>query len=114
MLTPSMAVIICLSATIQAVALVALCWRRAPLVAWSLSLVAIALAPRFLFQTNEFVAERQMSTAMVGVSVLVGAGTARLWAWRPQPSGLREFLSVYRQEWALSGLGTKGPTEHHG
>src|SRR3990167_1275553 len=102
--------ILAVLATIQAVALVALCWRRAPLVAWSLSLVAIALAPRFLFQTNEFVAERQMMTAMVGVSILVGAGTARLWAYRPQPSVLREFLAVYWQEWTLSGLGTKGHT----
>ena len=94
--------------TAQAVVAIAWTWRRAPVVAWALLWVAAAVLPRLVFRTNEFITEPQMYTAMAGVSVLIGAGVARLWAWRPQPSALVEFFSGYRQEWAMSGLATKG------
>lgn len=94
--------------TVQAIAVWLWACRRAPLVAWGLAWVAVSVAPRFIFRTSEFLTEPQMYTAMAGVSVLVGAGIARLWAWRPQPSALWEFISVYRREWAMSGLAAKG------
>ena len=63
--------------------LVAWTWRRAPVVAWGLLWLAVAVLPRFLFRTNEFLTEPQLSTAMVGLSVLAGAGITAVLAWRP-------------------------------
>lgn len=67
--------------TVQAVALVALCWRRVPIVAYGVAWVAVSVAPRFVFRTSEFVTEPQIYLPMVGISVLAGAALA--WLWQP-------------------------------
>lgn len=64
--------------TIQLVALVALTWRRQPRIAWALGWMGLAIGPRFLVRTSEFLTEPQMYLPMVGVSVLLGLGVARL------------------------------------
>lgn len=74
-------------ATVNALALIGVAWRRLPMVAWGLAWIAICVAPRFVFATSEFLHEYQLSTAMVGVSLLLGSGLAE-WgvvaapAWR--------------------------------
>lgn len=59
--------------------LLAWAWTRAPVLAWSLAWVALAVVPRFLFPTVEFIREYQLYPAMVGVSMLLGSGLAALW-----------------------------------
>lgn len=64
-----------------AVAIVAIfCRRRRALVTWSGLWVIIALLPRFLFRTNEFVAEYHMYLPMVGISLGLGALSQHMWA----------------------------------
>lgn len=70
--------------TLVAVAVGVWAWRRAPLLAWGIGWVALCVGPRFLFPTNEVLAEYQMSTAMVGISVVCGAAVA--W-WLPMLKG---------------------------
>lgn len=61
-------------------------WRTVPCVAWGVLWVAIALLPRFVVRTSEFVTEPQMYLPMVGISVIFGA--ALTWLWSPGPSVL--------------------------
>lgn len=61
---------VCLS-TIGLVSLV-LAWRRAPRLAWVLGWVSLAVAPRFLAQSAEWIHEYHLYLASVGLSV--GAG----------------------------------------
>ena len=56
--------------------------RRRPLVAWGLAWTGVALAPRLLFHTNEFVREYQMYLALVGPILLVSLAAVSLWQWR--------------------------------
>lgn len=74
------------AACLSAAALMGLvaCWSRASLIAWSLGLITLAVLPRFVFRTSEFITEAQMVLPMVGISVLAGAGLASLWAWSPR------------------------------
>lgn len=62
-------------------------WKRAPLTTWALGWVAICVAPRFIFATNEFLKEYQFVTAWAGLSVLcavalVGACPSPAPVWR--------------------------------
>lgn len=69
---------LCVLLTVQAVALMVWAWRRAPVLAWSLAWIAACLGPRLIFADYEFITEYKFSTAMVGVSVLMGSALARL------------------------------------
>lgn len=69
--------------TFQAVALIGLCWRRLPVVAWTCAWVLLSVGPRFVFRTSEFVTEVQLYLPMVGISVLIGAAGHALWTWAP-------------------------------
>ena len=92
-----------LALTALAIALLVWGWRRAPLVAWVIAWVGLALLPRFLFQTNEFINEHQLYLATAGLSIGIGAAVAWLWAWRPTVFDAA-FLADLRQQWAQSGL----------
>jgi hypothetical protein len=50
---------------------------RCPVMTWSLGWVLLALAPRVLIGSSEFISERQMYLPLVGVSVGVGAHISR-------------------------------------
>lgn len=68
-------------------AVVAALWRRTPLLTWCALCVGLAVLPRFLFRTSEFLTEPQMALPMVGLSVGLGAVAAWLWGQaRPQES----------------------------
>lgn len=71
---------VCLSAA--ALFLGMACWHRGRLIAWSLGLIVLAVLPRFVFRTSEFITEAQMYLPMVGTSAMAGAGLA--WAWAPR------------------------------
>ena len=66
-----------------ALAVVAALWRITPALTWAVLWVAVALLPRFLAPSSEFVTEPQMALPMVGISVGLGVWASRLWAWRP-------------------------------
>lgn len=60
-------------------------WKRAPMLAFAIGWLLIAVAPRFIFATNEWIAERQIYPAMVGLCLLLSTlalkgcdGSARL------------------------------------
>lgn len=90
---------------------IGLTWRRHPLVAWTLAWVGVALAPRFLFPTEEFVAEHHLILAMVGLS-LGAAATARA-AWRSW--GIeRDFWSTLRGRERSLDLMRDGGIHIHG
>jgi hypothetical protein len=69
--------------TLHAAVIAVWAWRRAPLVAWGIVWVGLCVAPRFVFGSAEFLKEYQLSTAMVGLSVLGGAALSSLLARRP-------------------------------
>lgn len=73
----SLALLVAGVLTAAALALVVLLWRRRPLVAWSLGWVLVAVAPRVVFRTSEFLTEVQLYLPFVGISVLVGCLLAR-------------------------------------
>lgn len=50
-------------------------WRRSPLVLWTVGWVAVCLAPRFVFATNEFVREYQLYLAFAGIALGLAAWT---------------------------------------
>ena len=64
---------------IHGIALVALTWRRAPLIAWAIGWLALSVLPRFLFPTNEWLRESQLYLGIAGLSVPLGALLA--WPW---------------------------------
>lgn len=68
-----------LALTGAAVLTIAATWRRRPLVAWSMAWVLVALGVRFLFPTEEFMAEHHLSLALVGVSLGATAAARTLW-----------------------------------
>lgn len=70
-----------LLAIVAAIAVV-VSWRAFPILAWAIGWVAIALSPRFLFPTNEFVHEYQMYTANLGISLLVGVLASSFLTWQ--------------------------------
>lgn len=84
-----------LVATGGVIALIATTWRRRPLLAWSLAWVAVALAPRLLVGTNEFLAERHLYLPLVGLSVVTGTGVAR---WLTAPLADGPFWLTYRAQ----------------
>lgn len=69
--------------TLSTITLIALGWRRAPVMAWALAWGLASVGPRFVFRTSEWITEPQMLLSTVGISVLVGAGLA--WLWSPAP-----------------------------
>jgi len=85
-------VLLSLLASLQVVVVIGLTWKRAPVVAWGLGLAVIALLPRLVIGSNEFIAERQMYLPDVGVvsvlAAIVGAAAT---------SPAREFLAVLRR-----------------
>lgn len=67
---------------LTAVAVALMAWLgRARLLGWTLAWMAIALAPRLLFRTNEWVHEYQTYPAMVGLCIGLGALLALAYAW---------------------------------
>lgn len=58
------------------IALVVWAWRRHPMVAWALGFVLIAVAPRFVVGSSEFLKEYQFVLATVGLSVWLGSAVA--------------------------------------
>lgn len=77
--------------TIQAAVVAAWSWRRRPLLAWAITWVAVALAPRLVIGSNEFLAERHLYLPLVGVSIWFGALTAR---WLTTPSEDASFWTL--------------------
>lgn len=58
------------------VALVVWAWHRQPMTAWAIGVVLIAVAPRFLVGSSEFLKEYQFVLASVGLSVWLGSAVA--------------------------------------
>ena len=56
-------------------------WRRAPMVTWTIGWVALALAPRFMVRSGEFLNEHQVYLAMIGAWIGIATLSARLWGW---------------------------------
>lgn len=81
-------------------------WRRHRVLAWSLAFTAIAVAPRLVVPTNEFIAERHLYLAMVGPAVLFGSLVA--WWLRSDPAD-RKF---WQQFGARSRALTAWPISH--
>jgi hypothetical protein len=75
-----------------ALALLAPCaavyYRRQPIVPWTIGWVGLAVAPRLLFRSNEWMSEHQLYLAMAGLSVGLGAAWAALarLEWAPGPN----------------------------
>ena len=75
-------------------------WRWSPSTAWVIGSVAIALAPRFLFRTNEFLNEHQIYTAFAWVWIAVAVVIDRAWrSMRLIDSG---FWRLYEMETTAS------------
>ena len=53
-------------------------WKRYPVVAWAIAWTAVAVAPRLVFSTDEFLHEYYLYPATVGISAAIGVGLARL------------------------------------
>ena len=72
-----------MTATVIATVVIIKTWARAPLVAWALLWTALALLPRFVFRTVDFLHEPHLYVAMPAVSLLLGHVGYQLWQWRP-------------------------------
>lgn len=99
--------------TVSAVALICWGWRRASLIAWGCAWMLLALLPRFVFRTNEFINEHQLYLALAGLSMCLGAALSQLVAWRPRlldaaprllDAAPCSFLVDLRRQWRQSGL----------
>ena len=66
-------------------AVAAALWRVSAMTVWVVGWVSVALLPRFVVRSSEFVTEPQMYLSMVGISLGLGVLAARLWAWRSSP-----------------------------
>ena len=78
-------------------------WRTRPLVAWATIWIAIAVLPRFVFRTSEWVHEYQFYLAMPAVSLLLARAGAALWMWPPAWwVREREFWRAVGHEGALT------------
>ena len=76
---------------VQMLLLTALClvslpllWRVVPIAAWAVVMVGVSVAPRFVFQTSEFLTEPQMYLPFMAISVLLGVGGHALLTWTPR------------------------------
>lgn len=79
-----------------ALAVAVRCWREAPTVTWTVGWVALALAPRFLMRTNEFLNEHQMYLALIGVWVALAVSAVH--GWRALRTADRDFWKLYQDE----------------
>lgn len=76
--------------TVQALVVAAMAWRKGwTLALWALGWIAIGVLPRFVFQTNEFIAERHLYLLAPALSLCGGAGLAWLWETRSELSAPR-------------------------
>lgn len=92
--------LVAVSLTVSAALAVAATWRRTPVVAWGLAWAGVALAPRFLFRTNEWLTEPQLYLALVGPCLLLGVVAVRLWQWSPFAEE-RVWWRDLRTHWAM-------------
>ena len=67
-------------------------WRRWPTMAWSITWVVVALAPRLVVRTSEFITEPQMYLALIGV--WIGLSSAAIGAWNA-------LMALDRDGWSL-------------
>ena len=65
--------------TLQAVVLTIWTWRRSPMVAWAIGWTLLAVSPRFLVPTEEFLAEQHLYLSMAGVSIGIAALARVVW-----------------------------------
>lgn len=81
---------------IAAIVLAVVTWRRSPATTWAVSWVALALAPRFLLRTNEFLNEPQVYLAFIGVWTALSLMAVA--AYRALSVADREFWTLYQSE----------------
>lgn len=85
--------------TLQAGAIILATWRRAPMVAWALAWTLLAVAPRFVVPTEEFLAEQHLYLSMVGMSIGLAAGVRVVWLAACAEKGV--WRAVTRKEGVL-------------
>lgn len=85
-----------LGVTVAALSAVAT-WRRTPAITWTVGWVAIAVAPRFLVGTNEFLNEHQMYMALIGVWIAIATSATHAWRAILREAD-KDFWSLYRDE----------------
>lgn len=90
--------------TVSTAILIGIAWRRHPLVAWGLAWMGLAVAPRVLFRTNDFLNEHQLYLALVGPSLLVGAAGPWLWRWCPLAAD-RAWWRELQEHWTSESHG---------
>lgn len=84
---------------VVAVVIAVLAWRVSPATTWAVGWMALALAPRFLVRTNEFLSEHQMYLALIGV--WIGMSATVVTACRTVASMDAEFWETYQEEYRM-------------